>query len=91
MENSKRIPTKTKAVAWQEFEEGIVILQSRASLAHELNGSAAQIWLNITGEKSIEQINQQVCEEYGLGPDETLSDTAEFVSELVDQGLCQWL
>ena len=90
MENNKRIQVKAKAIAWQMLDENVVILQSREAMAHELNGSAAKIWMNITGEKSVEQINNDLCAEYGLKESEILSDTSEFVSELVEKGLCQW-
>ena len=91
MENEKRIPAKIKAVAWQEFEDGIVLLQSRAGMAHELNDTAAEIWRQISGEKSIEQISAEISAEFAVDQSDTLSDTTDFINELVEKGLCQWL
>jgi uncharacterized metal-binding protein len=48
---------------------------------HHLNPSAAVIWQLCSGEASVEQLAQEIAEEYGLRTDQVLEQVASVIAE----------
>lgn len=64
--------------------EAILVLTKRAQIK-VINEVGALIWQLADGTRTIAQIANQVCQEYNVVPDQALTDTQEFIKELVER------
>lgn len=75
-------PIRAIGIPWQEFGEGLVVLQTPKALIHEFNSTAAWIWQNCDGTKSIQELSEGLCQKFEISKDEAINDVREFVFEM---------
>lgn len=82
-ENS--ILSHAKVSPWQELEGKVLVLTPQASSVHELNETAAFIWKNIDGIKSLNIIAELMAEEFEIELNQATSDALDLAKELLQK------
>jgi PqqD family protein of HPr-rel-A system len=74
-------PAKVAEVLELDMGDGLILFNHDSSLVHHLNPSASLIWHLCGGEASVEQLAQEIAEEYGLRTDQVFEQVASVIAE----------
>ncbi|MCP4912113.1 MAG: PqqD family protein [Oligoflexia bacterium] len=73
--------TITKNLPWQQMDGKVLILNTGENKAHELNEVASEVWLLITQDKTLEEINTEIQKAYDIDSDTAKEDVDELIKE----------
>jgi Coenzyme PQQ synthesis protein D (PqqD) len=79
---------RSRSVAARELGEEMVIMSAQDSTLFNLNPVATLIWLAADGQTPLAEIVEEcVCSEFEVDPEEALRDAEQFVTELAAHGI----
>lgn len=79
--------TRPEDVIWRRVDDKIVVIKDDGLAIHVLNKTAAMIWEMYDGERSVDEIAQQLVERFEVPFDEACRDIEEIVEKLIKIGL----
>lgn len=79
--------TRAEDVIWRRVDDKIVVIKDDGLAIHVLNKTAAMIWEMYDGERSVDEIAQQLVERFEVPFDEACRDIEEIVEKLIKIGL----
>lgn len=74
----ERVPECT----YRDIQGEVVIISPTSGKVHLLNPVASFVWLLLDGGRSCDDLIQEICAEFQVGPDEARADLADFIMEL---------
>jgi hypothetical protein len=81
------IPKRNENIRWREFgTEGILLDPGSGDYA-EVNEVGITIWKHIDGQKTVEEIIEELLAHFDADDVALSEDTAEFMEELIGKGL----
>jgi hypothetical protein len=79
---------KSTALAARVLDGEMMIMSAKDSTLFTLNPMATLIWQAADGKTPLlEIVEQKICPEFEVGPDEALKDAEEFVNSLASHGI----
>jgi hypothetical protein len=81
------IALKAENIIWRRIEDDIVVITDDGLATHVLNKTAAFIWEQCNGERSVDQIAAQLCEMFDVSFEEASVDTQVIILKLIDIGI----
>lgn len=81
------IPVRNPHLAWRQIEGEIVIISPEDSQVHELNETAAFVWMHADGARSVEEIADAMTEEFEVVREAARADISELVGQLTEKRL----
>ena len=90
-ENLTKIYKKNPGTPWQTIAGDTIVIDPTQQYSHEMDSTATFIWNRLDGLHSVNQIVDELCEEYSVARELATEDVLEFVSLLDGKGLvvCQ--
>lgn len=83
-------PKRNPEIETQRMPDGsAILLDSGGAAAHPLNESAAKIWDLADGSRSVNQIVDELLEQYEVERAAAQSDVLRLVEDLVGKGILQ--
>ena len=79
--------TITKNLPWQQMDGKVLILNTGENKAHELNEVASDVWLLITQDKSLEEINTEIQKTYEIDSVSAKKDVDDLIKEFKELNL----
>ena len=78
-----------KNVIWAKLKETIIIiaLKETNEKVFKLNQTAAYIWEHCDGKKNVEELVNNLCEQFAVNRPTALKDTVEFVEKMKNKHL----
>ena len=78
-----------KNVIWAKLKETIIIiaLKETNEKVFKLNQTAAYIWEHCDGKKNVEELVNDLCEQFAVDKANALKDTAEFIKKMKNKNL----
>lgn len=84
-----RPPRRNPSAGFRIFEgQAVVVLPDEAEV-NVLNEVGARVWELIDGERSVESIVDQICEEYDMGREQVERDVRELLGNLNDHRMIE--
>ena len=77
--------TRDENVAWRIIGDEAVLLSAEDSSVHSLDAVGTRIWELCDGEKTVNEIIDQVVEEFKVDRDTAAKDVVEFIEELMQK------
>ncbi len=73
-----------KNVIWAKLKETIIIiaLKETNEKVFKLNKTAAYIWEHCDGKKNVEELVNDLCEQFAVNRPTALKDTVEFIEKM---------
>jgi hypothetical protein len=85
---TRKYIARSSAVAARQLGEEMIIMSAADSTLFSLNETATVIWLAADGKTPLSEIVQQrVCQEFDVEPEQAYRDAAELAEELARHGL----
>jgi hypothetical protein len=78
---------RSASVQWQPLEDGAVVLELESGNYYTLNDVAQRIWDLLDGERSLEEIQAIVQEEFDVSEETVNRDLRELIEFLVAEKL----
>ncbi|HYP24243.1 MAG TPA: HPr-rel-A system PqqD family peptide chaperone [Actinomycetota bacterium] len=82
-------PRKRADVLELDMGDGFILYNHDSSLVHHLNPTAAVVWQVLDGAATVEQLADEVADEYGLPRDNVLVQITSLIAELDAMGLVE--
>jgi hypothetical protein len=83
-------PKRRSNLSWRQLGDFTLILDSQINKeVHHLNDVGALIWELCDGSHSIDEIKDQLCNEYDVTPDIALDDINSLLEEMQQKGLLE--
>ena len=82
-------PKQRAGLVVRDSEDEVVVLDKQRDLVHQLNPTAAFIWLRCDGDHSVGQIAEELAEAFEVDPDTARQDIESTVGQLADLGLVE--
>jgi len=80
---------RNKKTAWRIIEgEGVLVDTDGGNFIH-LNETAAEIWKNIDGKKTVTDIIEHIYNTFETDKESAKKDTVEFLSDLLKYGVAE--
>ena len=78
------ISRNEKNVIWAKLKETIIIiaLKETNEKVFKLNQTAAYIWEHCDGKKNVEELVNELCEQFSVDKATALKDTVEFIKKM---------
>ena len=78
-----------KNVIWAKLKETIIIiaLKETNEKVFKLNQTAAYIWEHCDGKKNVEELVNELCEQFSVDKATALEDTVEFIIKMGNKHL----
>ncbi len=73
---------RTEDLTWENVEQEIIVLDSRASHYYRLNGSGALLWTILDDGASKAEMISKLMNAYSINDDAAANDVDTFVAEL---------
>jgi coenzyme PQQ synthesis protein D (PqqD) len=84
----ERIPRKNESIQWRAFGSDGILLDPASGDYFEINEVGLLIWTHVDGQRSIEEIIEELASHFDTDTDGSLTgDTIEFLEELIRRGL----
>jgi hypothetical protein len=80
-------PRRNPQLAWREIDGEIVIISPEDSQVHELNETAALVWMRADGAQSVEEIAADIAAEFDVSCEAARKDVAELIAQLEEKQL----
>ncbi len=85
------IPTITSTQAGREMQAGATIVVDCPSGTYRLlNETASFLWSRIDGDRSTEQLSQDLTEEFEITLEQAQADVRTFLEGAVSRGMITW-
>jgi hypothetical protein len=84
------VPSKGKGVLFSE-EGDKILFRMNKNQEYEMNETAAFIWKNCNGRKSLRKISKEVSEEFSVSEADAFRDTSYFIRKLKKCGYLQYV
>jgi hypothetical protein len=81
------VPVRNPNLAWRQIEGEIVIISPEDSQVHELNETAAFVWMQADGARSVEEIADALTTEFEVAREAARADISELVGLLTEKRL----
>jgi len=83
------ISRNEKNVIWAKLKETIIIiaLKETNEKVFKLNQTAAYIWEHCDGKKNVEELVNELCEQFAVDKATALKDTVEFIEKMKSKNL----
>ena len=83
------ISRNEKNVIWAKLKESIIIivLKETDEKVFKLNQTAAYIWEHCDGKKNVEELVNELCEQFSVDKATALEDTVEFIIKMGNKHL----
>jgi hypothetical protein len=81
------VPVRNPHLAWRQIEGEIVIISPEDSQVHELNETAAFVWMHADGTSSVEEIADALTTEFEVAREAARADISELVGLLAGKRL----
>jgi hypothetical protein len=78
---------RNEDLVWRRIEDEIVVIGNDGLAVHMLNKSAAYIWEQCDGTKSLDEIAVGLCEHFEVTPEEARADVQAAINKLEGMGL----
>ena len=79
---------RSKEIAARQLGDEMIVMSARDSTLFSLNDVGLVIWQAADGRTPLEEIvNEKVCAEFDVAPEEALKDAESFVRELAGHGI----
>ncbi len=82
-----RVPKRKETISWREFGADGILLDPRSGDYFEINEVGLMIWKHIDGQKTIEQIIEELADHFDADGEDLVKDTAEFIEDLISKGI----
>lgn len=70
---------KVANIAWQDFEEGVLLIDPETQKVHELNSTASFIWQSLDRPQDITSLSKMFVDEFVIDFDEAKVDVQNFI------------
>ncbi len=80
-------PCRRPEIAWRVIDGEAVVVNPRSGLVYPFNPVATRFWELADGTREIEQIIEQILEEFEAPHEDIERDIAEFLQMLVERGM----
>ena len=91
MTQSENRPRRLFNLPWRQLEGRVVLVHPQAGKVHELNPTASFLWERADGKTTISELAQALTQEFQVSREQALTDTTDFVSQLHDQGVVEFV
>jgi len=82
---------RKKDIPWRIIEgEAIVVEVDKGKIIH-LNETGAEIWNVLDGKNTVSEIIKHICNTFEVGEEVAERDTLEFLGQLIDMGIVEWV
>jgi len=79
---------RSREIAARQLGDEMIVMSARDSTLFSLNDVGLVIWQAADGRTPLEEIvNERVCAEFDVTPEEALKDAESFVRELAGHGI----
>lgn len=85
----EKVLVKNPDVIWRKIEDKIVIITGDAQAVHVLNKTAAFIWGLCDGTMGINQIVENVCEQFDVSAEAAKTDVVDTLRKFDEMGLLE--
>ena len=85
--SAQTTPRLSPQVVSHTIEDTVALLDTNSGVYYTVDGPGIILVEMCDGEATLEQVAQQVCEEYEVGEDEALADLIELTEALAEEGL----
>jgi hypothetical protein len=72
---------------WRRIGDEVVVIKGDGKSAHVLNKTAALIWEDCDGKRSIDEIATDLCERFNVSLEEARADIREIIAKLTQVGI----
>lgn len=80
---------KSQKTAWRTIAGEGVVLDLDSKMLRGLNPVGTRIWELIDGQRSVDEIGQQIAQEFDVDPAQAQADTEGFIRELLTKQLVE--
>ena len=80
-------PTKTERLPWRNIDGRVVVIHPKMGEVHELNPVGSYLWEHLDGNCSLEQLAEDLAQNFEVDLEEALEDTRSFFALLAEHGL----
>ena len=81
--------THRQDVVWRMVDNEAFIISSDGNKIHQLNRVGSMIWQLSCGTSTVQQIINQVCQNFEVPAPDAEHDVCEFVENMLSQGLVE--
>ncbi|MEU9126698.1 PqqD family protein [Kitasatospora sp. NPDC048540] len=86
--DAQSVPARKLEARVRKFRGKLFV--ANASLAFELDEVAELIFRSVDGVATLQQIGEKVAAEYDISVAEAVSDCAELLAQLTENGMVEW-
>lgn len=79
--------SRNSSLVWRQLGDEIVILDEDGTRVTTLNATAAVIWTLLEDDRSLEEIADEISNQFEVAPDQAIADVQAFCDQLIEQGL----
>ena len=83
----ERIPRKNESIQWRAFGTDGILLNPASGDYFEINEVGLLIWTHVDGQRTIEEIIEELASHFDTDTQGLAGDTTEFLEELIRRGL----
>lgn len=80
---------KNKGISWQDFGEGMVVLNPHREKVHEFNQTAAFLWKQMDQSSSQEELASALSDEFEVDLNTAIRDVSTFIEQSHEWGLIE--
>lgn len=82
-----KIYKKNPKMPWQSIGGETIVIDPNQHFSHEMDNTATFIWNRLDGNFSLEQIIDELCNEYSVARELATEDIVDFITQLEEKGL----
>lgn len=82
-----KIYLKNKALPWQTIGGETIIINPDSQSSFELNEIGSFIWSRLDGNKTLGEVQEEICKEYDVSAENVTKDLAELVVQMQESNL----
>ena len=83
----KSIATRNETIRWRAFGTDGILLNPSSGDYFEISETGLLIWRHVDGQKTIEEIIENLATHFDITDEDLAKDTIEFMEELINKGL----
>ena len=85
--NLAKVYKKNPKMPWQSLGGETIVIDPLQNFSHEMDNTATFIWNRLDGNFTLEQIVDELCNEYSVARELATEDILEFVGMLAEKGM----
>jgi hypothetical protein len=82
---------QSEDIIWRRIGDDVVVIKDDGLATHVLNKTAAYIWEQCDGKRSIDDIAANLYQKYNVSLEEARADTRETVENLTKAGIIKYI